>query len=118
MTQEHYRRRSELTENDGSDIFMPAEKIVWIKWVLKYAVKIKLGRILNGLQVNGGRGVFDREFTKSLIFRDFDDVFKHPFRYMHLFLLLTLLSTNFFENRHALPVTETSKLWCYTPNPH
>ena len=27
---------------------------------------------INGLQVNGG-GVFDREFTKSLIIRDFDD---------------------------------------------
>ena len=30
-------------------------------------------------------GVFDREFTKSLIIRDFDDVLKKPFRYVHLF---------------------------------
>ena len=34
---------------------------------------------INGLQVNGG-GVFDREFTKSLIIRDFDDVLQNPFR--------------------------------------
>ena len=35
--------------------------------------------MINGLQVNGG-GVFDREFTKSLIIRDFDDVLKYNFR--------------------------------------
>ena len=46
---------------------------------------------LIGLQVKGG-GVFDREFTKSLIIRDFDDVLKNPFRYVRLFLLHTLLS--------------------------
>ena len=38
------------------------------------------------------RGVFDRDFTKSLIIRDFDDFFKTPFRYVNLFLLHTLLS--------------------------
>ena len=27
-----------------------------------------------------GVGVFDRDFTKSLIIRDFDDVLKNPFR--------------------------------------
>ena len=27
-----------------------------------------------------GGGVFDRDFTKSLIIRDFDDVLKKPFR--------------------------------------
>ena len=31
------------------------------------------------------------EFTKNLIFHDFDDVLKDPFRNVHLFLLLTLL---------------------------
>ena len=36
--------------------------------------------------------VFDREFTKSLIIRDFDDFLKNPFRYVALFLLHTLLS--------------------------
>ena len=36
--------------------------------------------------------VFDREFTKSLINRDFGDVLKNPFKYVHLFLLHTLLS--------------------------
>ena len=46
----------------------------------------------NGLQVNGGGGIFDREFTKSLIIRDFDDVLKNPFRYVDLFLLHTLSS--------------------------
>ena len=39
-----------------------------------------------------GGGVFDREFTKSLVIRNFDDVLKNPFRYVHLFLLHTLLS--------------------------
>ena len=42
-----------------------------------------------------GGGVFDRKFTKSLIFRDFDDALKNPFRYVHLFLLHTLLSKKF-----------------------
>ena len=37
-------------------------------------------------------GVFDRDFAKSLIIRDFDDVLKNPFRYVALFLLHTLLS--------------------------
>ena len=32
-----------------------------------------------------GGGPFDREFTKSLMIRDFDDVLKNPFRYVHLF---------------------------------
>ena len=39
-----------------------------------------------------GGGPFDREFTKSLMIRDFDDVLKNHFRYVHLFLLHTLLS--------------------------
>ena len=42
-----------------------------------------------------GGGVFDREFTKSLIILDFDDVLKNPFRYVELFLLHTLLSKKF-----------------------
>ena len=45
--------------------------------------------ISSGLRVNVG-GMFDREFTTSLIIRDFDDVLKIPFRYVHLFLLHTL----------------------------
>ena len=76
-----------------------------------------LGRTLytiNGLQVNGG-GVFDRDFTKSLIIRDFDDVLKNPFRYVDLFLLHTLLSKKNSENGHARPVTEGPKLRCNTP---
>ena len=60
-------------------------------------------------------GVFDREFTKSLIIRDFDDVLKNPFRYVHLFLLHTLSSKKISENRHARPVTEGPKLRCNTP---
>ena len=51
-------------------------------------------KIINGLQEKGV-GVFDREFTKSLIIRDFDDVLKNPCRYVHLFLLHTLLSKKF-----------------------
>ena len=49
---------------------------------------------LNGLQVNGvwGRGgLYYREFTKSLMFREFEVVLKDPFRYVHLFLLLKSL---------------------------
>ena len=38
------------------------------------------------------KGGFDREFTKSLIIRDFDDVLKNPFRCVDHFLLQTLLS--------------------------
>ena len=56
--------------------------------------------LLNGLQVNGGE-VFDREFTKSLIIRNFDDALKNPFRFVNLFLLHTLLSKKISENRHA-----------------
>ena len=61
--------------------------------------------------------MFDREFTKSLIIRDFDDVLKNPFRYVDLFLLHTLLSKKNSENRHARPVTEGPKLRCNTPPP-
>ena len=43
----------------------------------------------------GGGVVFDRDFTKSLIIRDFDDVLKNPFRHVHLFLLHTLSSKKF-----------------------
>ena len=60
--------------------------------------------------------MFDPEFTESLIIRDFDDVLKNPFRYVHLFLLHTLLSKKNSENRHARPVTEGPKLRCNTPN--
>ena len=51
-----------------------------MKYIKKYI-------LINGLQVNGG-GVFDRDFTKSLIIRDFNDVLKNPFRYVHLHILL------------------------------
>ena len=50
----------------------------------------------------GRGGVFEREFTKSLIFRDFDDALKHPLRYVHLFLLHKLLSKKNSENRHRV----------------
>ena len=59
-------------------------------------------------------GVFDRDFTKSLIIRDFDDVLKNPFRYVDLFSLHKLLSKKISENRHARPVTEGPKLRCNT----
>ena len=60
-------------------------------------------------------GVFDRELTKSLMFRDFDDALKNPFRYVHLFLLHTLLSKKNSENCHAIPVIEGPKLRCNPP---
>ena len=47
------------------------------------------GKCLNGLQVN--ERVLCREFTKSLIFRDFDDILKNPSRYMHLFHTLIII---------------------------
>ena len=34
--------------------------------------------------------VYRKMGEEGLIFRDFDDVLKHPFIYVHLFLLLTL----------------------------
>ena len=57
-----------------------------------------------------------REFTKSLIFCDFDDILKEPIRYVHLLLLLAVLSKN-FKNFHAWHVTEDPKLGCYNPPP-
>ena len=54
-----------------------------MKYIKKYI-------LINCLQVKGG-GVFDRDFTKSLIIRDFNDVLKNLFRYVDLFLLHTLL---------------------------
>ena len=59
--------------------------------------------------------MFDRDFTKSLIIRDFDDNLKNPFRYVDLFLLHTLSSQKISENRNARPVREVSKLRCNTP---
>ena len=61
--------------------------------------------------------MFDREFTKSLTIRNFDDVLKNPFKYVDLFSLHTLLSKKNSENRHARPVTEGPKLRCYPPPP-
>ena len=40
---------------------------------------------------DGGKVQY-RKFTKSLIFHNFDDALKNPFRYVHLFLLQILLS--------------------------
>ena len=54
--------------------------------------------------------MFDRDFTKSLIIRDFDHVLENPFGYVDLFLLHTLLSKQISENRHARPVTRGSKV--------
>ena len=42
-----------------------------------------------------GGGLFDREFSKSLIIRDFDDVLKNPFTYVDLFLLHILSKKKF-----------------------
>ena len=44
--------------------------------------------------------VFDGEFTKSLT-RNFSDVLKNSFRYVHRFLLHTLSSKQISENRHG-----------------
>ena len=60
--------------------------------------------------------MFDRDFTKSIIICDFDDVLKNPFRYVDLFLLHTLSKKN-SENRHARPVTEGPKLRYNNPPP-
>ena len=72
----------------------------------------------NGLQVNGGGGVFDREFTKSLMIRDFNDALKNPFRYLHLFQLHTLLSKKILKiTMHDLQ-QRLQSLRCYIPPPH
>ena len=62
-----------------------------------------------------GGEVFDREFTKSLIIRDLEDVLKNPLGYVDLFLLHTLLLKKISENHHARPITEGPKLRCNTP---
>ena len=64
-----------------------------------------------------GGVVFDRDFTKNLIICDFDDVLKNSLRYVHIFLLHTLLSEKISENRHARPVTEGAKLRCNASPP-
>ena len=46
-------------------------------------------------------GMFDREFTKSLIILDFNDALKNPFRYVDFFLSHTLLLKKISENRHV-----------------
>ena len=70
---------------------------------------LSLVAAVNGLQVNGG--VFDREFTKSLIIRDFDDVLKNPFRYVDLFLLQwTLYNSNIHGELEIVRVKESFEL--------
>ena len=54
--------------------------------------------------------MFDREFTKSLIIRDFDDVLKNPFRYVHLFILHTLLSKKNFQKSPCMTCNRGSKV--------
>ena len=49
------------------------------------------------------------KFTKILIFRDFDDVLKHTFRYVHLFLLITFLSF-FFQKSPCMTCNRGSKV--------
>ena len=58
-------------------------------------------------------GGFDRDFTKSLMIRDFDDVLKNPFRYEHLFLLHTLLSKK-IRILPCMACNRGPKLRCYT----
>ena len=55
----------------------------------------KILRVLNGLQVNVG--LWNCEFAKSLIFCNFDDVLKQPFRYVHLVSITYII----IKNRHA-----------------
>ena len=86
--------------------YVQINEMTWSN-IKKYEI-CKSSDYFNGLQV-------DREFTKSLIMRDSDDVLKNPFRYVNLFLLHTLLSKKNSENRHARPVTEGPKLRCNTP---
>ena len=68
-------------------------------YFFKYSLYDRI-RSLNGLQRNGGRMQY-RKFTKSLIFCDFDDVLKNPFKDVHVFLLHTLLSKKNSENHYA-----------------
>ena len=62
-----------------------------------------------------GRGVFDHEFTKSLITCDFDDVLKNPFWICASFPIAQIIIKKISENRHARPVTEGPKLRCNPP---
>ena len=62
-------------------------------------------------------GMFDREFTKSLIIRDFDYVLKNPFRYVDLFLLHTLLSKINFRKLSCKTCNNGSKVAVQHPPP-
>ena len=61
--------------------------------------------------------MFDREFTKSLIIHDVDDVLKNPFRYVDHFLLHTLLSKKNSENP-CKTCNRGSKVAVQHPPPH
>ena len=52
----------------------------------------------SGLQIKGG-GLFDREFTKSLIIRDFDDPYKFRFLSNQFYKSETLETWSVSRNR-------------------
>ena len=61
-------------------------------------------------------GVFDRNFTKSLIIRDFDDVLKNPFRYVVLFLLHTVFlgktyDVSPYDSQRSYPLMDLGVKW-------
>ena len=49
---------------------------------------------------DGGKVQY-RKFTKSLIFHNFDDALKNPFRYVHLFSITDIIIKRNSENCHA-----------------
>ena len=72
--------------------------------------------MINGLQVNGGR-VFDRNFTKSLIIRDFDDVLKNPFRYSGSFPITHIIIKKKFRKSPCKTCNRGSKVAGQPPPP-
>ena len=86
----------------------------YIKKIYNYSIKFQFSVLqvnwvqFNVLQVN--LGIQYRDFTKSLIFPDFDDVLKHPFGYVHLFLLIALLSKKKIQNSPCMMCNRPYKM--------
>ena len=100
LEQQHDSRRSHLPGKTRSEMlsnmymYRNINRYIdrWIRFILNFTTEIKkkVAAELEPYWFTGKGGLFDREFTNSLIIRDFDDVLKNPFRYVHLFLINTL----------------------------
>ena len=86
-------------------------KVCWELVKLTLSSQYTSARKINSLQVNWG-GVVYLEFTKILVFRDFDDALK-----ILLDMCIFSYYTHYSQNCHARPVTEGPMLGCNPPCP-